>query len=339
MRVLIPFIAVFAALRSLAQPIPVDSFFSIGTTWTQAVYYDDESVNYHWHNWGVDAMIFKIQKDTFVSGIKYRQVSVAKKGGYWYATSVYAPGVSFSYQIPSTVNFITVGRIRVDSNKVYFAQDYSTNLGTVYGYVPVGVDHILFDFNISVGTTIADGYAFITVAAIDSVPLSSGQFINRYRDTGSKYWLWGIGGPQGLINYHELYLGPGDYYGKQFLLCYDNPSFSYHFEYSDPILLGKLQTNCFDLKTVSVNAVIKENNNPVVYPDPLPDNNLYLAYDQFEQITSVIVFDMAGKELYNFQKPFLGINQPLVVQLKPGMYIVRVEQSNHTAYLKKLIKL
>jgi hypothetical protein len=332
-------------LSSQAQEIPLDSFFAPGTTWTQAVYDDDQwQFNYHEHHWGAYGIVFRVERDTMLAGIKYHLLSVMSVGGYGYNFSNYTgtPHSSFESYGPSG-NYRIFGRIRTDSNKVYFTRD-SVTMFEYYGTGFIqGTEYLVYDFNLSIGTRVIDTPGpGISVSSIDSITVSSGAYIKRYADTGSGYyWLRGIGSSSGLLfGYSLLNMGPGVYIRKTTALCYDNPAFSYHFNYPDSILLGNLQNDCFNiipmLGVTNINA--RTQHDIMVYPNPLNDNNLYFSGDDLQEVDKLTISDIAGRVLYLYQQPFTSGENQLSVSLSQGLYLLRFQKKDHSVLEKKIVR-
>src|SRR5579872_3926401 len=120
-----------------------------------------------------------------------------------------------------------------------------------------GREYLLYDFNLHTGSvTPPDSllYKGINVISTDSVALSNGSYIKKYNDSIFGYWLSGIGSSYGFLPdlyYRLAHFGPGPSPGgHEMSLCYENPSFSYKFQFTTQVLDGNLQNNCFDLSTM-----------------------------------------------------------------------------------------
>ena len=100
--------------------------------------------------------IFRIERDTILSGTKYYLLSVMNDGGYAYNASIYSLEVNYSVAA-ATNNYMVFGRIRVDSNRVYFTRD---SLSTIdyfkYSYFIQGIEYLIYDFNLNIGSSVID---------------------------------------------------------------------------------------------------------------------------------------------------------------------------------------
>src|SRR5437868_60995 len=99
----------------------IEDFYQPGSTWTSIAY------NYHktgsgtaWE-WGAEGIVYKIEKETIASGIKYYQLSVGSKAGYHFFEDAYGNTTFSTWPELSPSNIL--GRIRIDNSKVYFTFD------------------------------------------------------------------------------------------------------------------------------------------------------------------------------------------------------------------------
>lgn len=314
-------IALFISFCSYGQTIPLDSFYTVGATWTIAWSWTYNRCSHCW-NTGVDKVLYQITGDTIVSGRNYHILSLGKGGYYFDNNDPPSSGLGLI-----TPTFKPFGRLRTDSNRVYFIRD--VNRG--YGYCPplIGEENLLYDFNLSLGSTVLANDVLRTdffVSSIDSVALSNGTFIKKYADTFyHDYWLYGIGSVSGLLPdlYWNLFMcGPGPTGGER-SLCYDNPSFSYKFEVPTTNSYYKYEKNCFDLKEVGTEIVEKR---PIsIYPNPVTDNYLYFDGDELQHVSNLCVYDIAGKLLHTSANPFRSGNRQLYLPLDPGIYLIKYD--------------
>jgi len=338
------FLFLCLCFSSQGQNIPIDSFYVRGTTWTEAVTYDSYSSGYHIHNYGVRGKVFRIEGDTIVSGVIYHQLSVMEDGGYGYSSSLYTGTTSFGFDTGSNI-YETIGRIRVDSEKVYFTRDVAVTSFDYFYYsaFPIGVEYLIYDFNIGIGSVIISSGSInsFAVSSIDSVAVSSGMYLKKYIDSLGNYWIRGIGSNGGfLFSYALLNGGPLANEYNTYTLCYDNPSFSYHFQYSSPILLGQLQNNCFDIvASLDVPKIGRFQNSITVYPNPTGNDYLHFTGDDLKDVNKIIITDAAGRLIYAFLQPFTTGEKQLYVPLAPGVYFAKFEFNDHMIIEKKIIKL
>ena len=312
----------------VAGQIPIDSFYVPGAQWTEV------ATTTLWpcstgptiNTFGI---VYKIERDSIISGKTYHLVSSCGKGGYGFSTDCntgtethYADSGSCNSQQP------IFAMIRTDSNRVYFtllvAQAY-------YAYYcdTVGKEYLFYDFNLGIGsvvptTTLGGG---ITVSSIDSVSLSSGVNVPRYNGS----LIYGIGSEYGFINYWSLYIcGPGPN-ASQYLLCYDNPHFYYHFSYPPGTLPGNLQNDCFDMVTYLSVPNINAASIARLYPNPATNE---LTISAPERITSIAISNLLGQTLYTHEYNSQQV-QIDVANLPKGMYLVRINGSDVRKFVKQ----
>jgi hypothetical protein len=156
------------------------------------------------------------------------------------------------------------------------------------------------------------------VSSIDSVALSNGHSVNRYVESASKYWIYGIGSSRGLIE-----LGADD----EKLLCYDNPGFFYHVNYTDSIMPGELQRNCFDIQSLRSLGIKDHPDKDIaqrVFPNPWTGDDLHVVISEAYEPRAIVITDPGGKTMLTFSKVHSGDNV-LHVPLPPGVYCMRIE--------------
>lgn len=74
-------------------------------------------------------------------------------------------------------------------------------------------------------------------------------------------------------------------------------------------------------------------NNWSVYPNPVVGNSLYVEGKQLENVQEISVFDLSGKLVHQESRPFKNKNSVNVQNLKPGVYILKIDN-----YSLKFIK-
>ncbi len=318
--------------RSEGQTIPLDSFFVPGASWTEVVhtvYYPCSSgptVN-------TFGLVYKVERDTVISGRVYHLLSYCHKGGYGYSSNCASPGGSNTASAGGCGPIPEIfAMIRTDSERVYFTllKKLSGPLGNYYCDT-VGHEYLFYDYNLSLGsvvpaTTLIGG---ITVTDVDSVSLSNGVYVKRYNNR----LIYGIGDKDGFVTYWNLYIcGPGPS-AEQFLLCYDNPRFNYHLTYPAGTLKGNLQNDCFDmvtyLQTNEVPTLVAPHVNSI-YPNPVTDK---LNITSSDIITSVSIISPAGKVYYT------GVSNSNEVQLDvaalpAGIYFLKINGTDVRRFVK-----
>lgn len=318
--------------RSEGQIIPLDSFFVPGASWTEVVhtvYYPCSSgptVN----TFGI---VYNVERDTVIARKVYHLLSYCHKGGYGYSTNCASGGGSSTAGAGGCGPIPEIfAMVRTDSERVYFTllKKLSGSLGNYYCDT-VGHEYLFYDYNLAMGsvvpaTTLIGG---ITVTGIDSVALSNGVYVKRYNNR----LIYGIGDNAGFVTYWNLYIcGPGPT-ADQFLLCYDNPHFNYHFTYPAGTLKGNLQNDCFDMvkymETNEVPTVVGGHVNSV-YPNPVKDKLHISAKDI---ITSVSISDPAGRVYYAGDSNTYEV-QLDVADLPAGLYFVKINGTDVRRFVK-----
>ncbi len=325
-----------------AQTIPLDSFFVPGATWTQAI-------GRHSLPCGMTpagstwALIYKIERDSVVGSITYHLLSQHTRKGYteWHNCPPLSGAGTIYYPASDSTLPEVFAMIRTDSDRAYL-----TLLAAQYGADAVdvcdsaGMEYLLFDFNLVPGSNIIGSTVggTINVAAIDSVSLSNGTFVKRYQSIyGDNYSIiYGIGQKSGFINYQNLYTCNSEaLYANQKLLCYDNPHFSYHFDYPPYTLNANLQYNCFNMAAFhdSVTAV----NNAVsgqdiaLFPNPAANK---LTIQASTTIYSVSISTVTGQVLYTGKHNAKEVQLDLS-KMPAGIYFIRINNSEMRKFVRE----
>src|SRR6185312_10535898 len=143
--------------------------------------------------------------------------------------------------------------------------------------------------------------AGIMVSAVDSVQMSNGVYMKRFEPTmpATNSIIEGIGSVMGLMRYEPLYFcGPASTAtGDDHLLCYDNPSFSYHPDVPDVLMPATdtiLKHNCFDISVLYADNVTAKKDIKV-YPNPMSDDDVYIDGAAAQDIKLVVIYDMTGR--------------------------------------------
>ena len=319
-----------------AQQVPVDSFYTPGSTWTEYNYFDAGQGSGR-----VSGYTYMLGQDTNIANHTYHLLYVASTGSCnipsWLGDSIAHPSTS-----PSDFQFRSIGGLRVDSQKVYAYlfdsanSSYYTNAG-----LPMHSDFLLYDFKAyQVGDTLKTIYNWQpssgVVSSIDSVQLSNGYYVNKYTVFSNSnlqeyYWIAGIGSRSGLLNY---YTNPTP--SSEHTLCYHAPDFSYSFP--DSSLPAGLDSNCFAISNTGVVNATPEKFS--IYPNPATSNYLYIRATNKENIACISVYDMTGRTRYVSKEPFSNTNNiNLYLPLDKGVYFILVQYNDNRSITQKLVKL
>jgi hypothetical protein len=141
---------------------------------------------------GSYAIVYRIERDTIIGSSKHHLVSVSTKAVYTYPSSYSSAGGHWG------AYGAVVGRIRTVGSKVYFTRTISTSDYNYSGF-PLGVECLIYDYSLPVGSHFMSINGGIDIGSIDSgsLMLSTGDTIKKYNDTSEKYWLEGIGSSLG----------------------------------------------------------------------------------------------------------------------------------------------
>ena len=315
--------------------IPIDSFYVPGTTWIEA-YPSIEQPCSNATIFTVTKVVYEISGNVTIGGVNYHQLSYATAGGYSFSSStgVCTP-VDDSSCGPATPVFTYLGRLRVDSNRVYFTQDsgYSPYFGS---YLTIGQEYLLYDFNLTAGgsmpSTLVTERSFYGIESIDSVALSNGMRVARFNDSSGSWWIWGVGSSLGFLPnlfYFVAEWGPGPHpNGDEITLCYDNPGFTYNFTYPTEILDYGFQYNCFDFSTsgcgnnnTGTTSPLNTYENLNVFPNPT-SSTLYITSP--DTILNVVICNTVGQIFYSGQFDSRSI-QIDVAFFPKGFYFANVD--------------
>ena len=326
-------------LPSFAQTsIPLDSFYVPGSSWTE-VATTEYSPCSAGNDVNVIGILYKIDKDSIIAGKTYHMLSSCQLGGYGNTVSCNTYFPNTNYVDSGTYLQPSFAMIRTDSNRVYFTLLVPQNDGNfAYDCDTVGKEELFYDFNLGFDSvvqanTLGDG---IVVSAIDSVSLSNGTNVPRY----NRSLIYGVGSEGGFLNYWNLYVcGPGPS-ASQFLLCYDNPHFSYHFSYGYGALPGNLQYDCFDMRAYVDSIQNTINNTPVpvfnIYPNPAADQ---LTITDTTELTSIIITNVAGNLVYSYYygpTNYASVAQIDITSFPAGMYFVKVNGNKARKFVKQI---
>ncbi len=263
MRNIFLFLLVISSFRSSAQ-IPIDSFYTDGTTWTNI---NDVSIgagSRYYYEW-TEGFEYKVDGDTNISGKTYRKLYYRSIGKYGYKFAYYATIVEYLHD--TTVSpFKYIGELRIDSSKVYFTNHFEWPWQ--YPDYGSGVEKLLYNFDRQIGDT-SNLYFFTkqTITSIDSI-LIGGRYLKRYylNNSPTNYEIEGIGYMGGFLGMYTTfrYL---PFKGDVYSLCYQSPSMAYKFPVPDVPVEWHILNNCFDMHMLSTEK--HEMNEAVtIYPNP-----------------------------------------------------------------------
>jgi hypothetical protein len=314
---------------SIGQTIPVDSFYVPGTSWTEVtktVLRPCSAGSDHFAN-GIE---YKIERDTLISGVVYHLLSLCNKGYYGYSINCSSGEEIFLADHSSCISPAPIfAMLRTNNNRVYFTL-LATQAPDFSDCDSVGVEYLLYDFNLAIGTTVTPGTPStggLTVSAIDSVSLSNGTNVARY----NSQLVYGVGSKNGFIKYWSLYVcGPGPDVEDQYLLCYDNPHFSYHFSFPPGTLSGNLQNNCFD---IGLYLGVPEAATSVLSLYPNPATNV-LTITAADPITLISITNLVGQTLYTHACNSAKI-QVDISDMAAGVYFVKINGTEVRKFVKE----
>ena len=327
-----------------------------------------------WFINGVDGRLFGIIGDTIMGGKYYHKLGLSACGNWLYSFNDNCTGngpcdwdEGWCYSA-SRVLFQYVGRVRIDSNRVYFILDTACTWFNCF-ILEVGKEYLLYDFNIIPGgkfhSDLSDDTGF-TIVTIDSVTLSDGKKVSRYTDSLGNYWLWGIGQVGGTFGEYSLWslyeqphwFGPGDTYYGSTNYCYQNPSFSYQFDYVDTVILSLTPNSCFDgykhLPPCWDTGSPPNNPSPnpssgqgvtgpfLVYPNPA-QNTIIVQFNDTSTVQTVAITNLPGQTMlsFNYYSEFIYYGfyfsavQLDISNLPNGMYIVTVNGTIVSKFVKQ----
>jgi len=219
------------------------------------------------------------------------------------------------------------GAIREDDKKVYF---YRFDDGVSSGYFNRAVyldslvDHLLYDFNATVGDTIyhsSQSYTVITDTSVGSDNVRTYEYINSMDESwphpSGETIKEGIGCGDGLFFAFDGYFTE--------LICYK----------SDGPLDGIACSACNNYVTDIEDIFITKSN--VLYPNPAY-SQLFIQEDYADQIERITVYNIQGQKLKEvvFTKGDPSINLD-GLNLSAGMVIFELDFGNGQRRLEKVV--
>lgn len=340
-------VAMGVSFLSFGQPVPIDSFYVPGASWTHVTYWDQTSSSSHPCQY-VEGFSYMIEKDTVIGGLYYHLLSVRSLGAYGTCTDGTNPGYG------PTADGTIFGRLRVAGRKVYFTEDKKLNFPFLPYFITLGKEFLLYDFNLTTGSVVSPDsllYNGINVTGINVAPLSNGKLATVYEDASTAFslhethdtWIEGIGSVHGLLpnlTWQLIYDGPGpDRSQPDIALCYYNPMFSYHFTYPAHTLPGILQNNCFDIRTLNVRSIQEAGTHDVnIYPNPLTGDEINFSTANPDAVAEIAISDMTGRLLYTKDQPFGNIETQIHVSLPARAYFIKITFSDQSTMFRKVVR-
>lgn len=288
----------------LYQPFPTDS-----AMWREWAYELDASYNDSW-----DYQYF-IDGDTIIAGNNYHKILYT--GTYHHVSWT-------SYWI----NYI-------NQNKGAFREDTAKHIL----FCPYGdtLDYVLYDFNLSIGDTLAQSYMNYLgsgnwVSAIDSI-LVGGQYHKRYHisnDTAGTSWNYnyvsfieGVGSTFGLLGFGPSSLWPV-FERESHLSCYIHNGTT---EYTD-----STTTSCDPL----IIGIAEHSEETQISIFPNPTTGIINIKTPFSEKTQIEIFDVLGKTIYQttFSTSENTIN---LSQFPKGVYSLKASSGNKFNTSQKIV--
>ena len=219
------------------------------------------------------------------------------------------------------------GAIREDDKKVYF---YRFDDGVSSGYFNRAVyldslvDHLLYDFNATVGDTIHHSSTLYTIIT-ETYELSDGIRIYEYINSGDESFpnISGATIKEGIGSGDGLFAAFDGYFTE--LICYK----------SDGPLDGIACSACKNYVTDTEDIFITELN--VLYPNPAY-SQLFIQEDYADQIERIAVYNIQGQKIkvvvYTQGDYSIDLD---ILNLPPGMVIFELEFDNGQRKLEKIV--
>jgi len=215
-----------------------------------------------------EASVLTLSADSVMDGKTYTLVGYNWIYFVSYITGIGFPlsGNYFSYELPGVI----LGGLRIDSaGKVWFRKLNDTSTFSIYYYLPIDSEILLYDFDLQVGDSLSWKPFNSKVEQIDSVQLTDGGWRKRIHFTSNgmyepEDWIEGVGSSYGLFGSYEY----PPFEGGHFLNC---------FLQNDTLLwesLGFLQTDCDHFYTGT--AEIESEISISVFPNPSSD---FITFD------------------------------------------------------------
>ena len=287
--------------------------------------------------WSVSDEKYMTAGDTVIGGFSYlklyRQIS----------------NQPFEFNL-SNAQYFTAIRDDSVERKVYCLMPAGTKIyrdNNIVGQTETPQEFLLYDYSLEVGNTATiytiyiegDYYAvnegIATYAGSSLIYLSDGtphrvislQINVNYLNLGD-IWIEGIGSVRGFNNYFFMNVDLPD----KKLLCFTNAEGAVYQTEAD---LDENPDDCYNRNYAS-SIADQENENFMVYPNPISQSFSIGFTDQQESVKQVRIMDVLGKEVMNVENP--SSNTLSIANLPAGMYVVRVLCQSGKGYSSKLVK-
>lgn len=251
-----------------------------------------------------DVLLYVNGTDTVVSGTSYHKV-FSRSSLQSVPLSAGMPPVT---NVVATISDIYYGAFRESDKKIYL--------------LSASGEHVIYDFNASVGSTIQGYSGLVTVTAIDAITLADGDH-KRYKTTDTGYSvIEGVGSTRGLMP--QLISGGG----LNSFMCFKHDPVTY----IAPMSTGVPCTNVAPLP--SEDAVTNVNGKMAVSIYPVPaSNTIHLASGTNTHAKAVIT-NCIGQSVW--QDALSGNMDINVNQWPRGIYFIKVADGQ-SSFSQKII--
>lgn len=250
--------------------------------------------------------IYETDGDTTINNIKYIKLNrTTSKYVYGRATNIGCTNQVTNPNYPYKSLFCLF-RNDTSQKKVYIWDFYSQN------------ERLLYDFNLNVNDTINQNLINGTSKVwVDSVTVKMFNSYNRkvYYLSNQAVLIEGIGYTSGLIK-------------KGF--ASDSLNHLACMQVNDTSIFSKYN-GC--LNTTSIKDLRKETDLINIYPNPVKDQ-FKIETSQEQELKEIELFDLTGKSVHIYNSNQLEFS---VKGVSPGVYILRIEETDNKLYTKKLI--
>ncbi len=313
----------FMFYLSTAQ-IPLDSFYRDGARW---VCFKDVTIydKYKPIGTGSNAEEYQIFGDTVINSNRYKKVYIRLLG-------------SISSTTPTSPKYI--GRLRISGRKVYYTND-STQICNI---MPTGKEKLMYDFGLNVGDTfnyledtINSTYTRYILTDIDSIQITSGQYIRKYSFSGyngGRTYYEGLGLSIGFFDACQVgwgYSSNASY--TTGCICFQSGSINYKTNQRSQLLNWYLQDNCYDINLLNTTEPALPRK-LTVFPNPV-SNTINLKGSIAGKEAKVALYNSMGQIVYCTLKEIVNNNLQTTLKipaLAHGIYnlIVTTEKTSST---------
>ncbi len=332
-RTLLFIFSIIYSFPALGQ-IPIDSFYTDGTTWTN-VFLWRNSPNSSTINAGVVGYHYTIKGDTTASGIQYHKLYYKTLGSYLSGPYDYTWIKSYD-TAPKVYEYM--GRIRIEDKKVFFTYEGKYSAPAY----PKGQEVLLYNFDMKIGDTpvFAGHKTVMAVAMIDSLKMQNGQYMKLYYlDSARNHYIAeGIGLQDGLLG-PSIASGSDPFLGSSISLCYNAAPLSYHFEERARIAPG-LTNSCFDIKLLDVHNTVLLPGDIQLYPNPANDR-ITIQGNLARKTATIIIRNITGQMFYSDNVKIANnrINKTVKIAGMPaGVYYVTIASDKDCLSMKLVVQ-